>query len=101
WHTSCYGDWSPAVCSADLDADAMGRRGKLRWLSVSSRPQPRRPVGDDEQRSAPAISPGARSSPASMSPASMRWADVYVSGLGPRSEERRVGDGGRPGEPPR
>jgi len=45
----------------------------------------------------PAISPGAPSvttstrlpgvdvvSPASMSPASMRWADVYVSGLGPR-----------------
>src|SRR5437867_8130101 len=48
----------------------------MRWAAAGSSDGCRRPVGDDEQRSAPAISPGARSSPASMSPASMRWADV-------------------------
>src|SRR5205809_101951 len=71
-------------------------RGRLRGLSWGNRPhfgadQPRRPVGDDEQRVGLALDAMGRRlrSPrlpgvdvpgvdASMSPASMRWADVYV-----------------------
>src|SRR5213078_4646128 len=60
---------------------------------ISPGDQPRRPVGDDEQRVGLALDAmGRRVYPASMSPASMRWADVYVSGLGPRdpwAQDRR------------
>ena len=73
WPTSTSPAWArrlrPGPAGRDRALDAMGRR--LR--------SPRLPGVDVV--SPASMSPGVD---ASMSPASMRWADVYVSGLGPR-----------------